>query len=209
MYSSRSENNNNNLIETKKRAVKAITTLNIKKQKDMQSKEKELKNKSIFIDLEWRTGKNPKIFLLGWAKTITKSGFLYGKKLNAKDILHLLADVKYIYVFGPDIGWMENKYNLKLKENYHCINLSKAFKRLKPRLKNHTLANIEKHYKIKRTTTALKSERNNLYNTWIKDPQKVLDYNLEDSVNLIKVFVELKKEKKLTIKDFDEYRLLP
>lgn len=165
--------------------------------------------KQIFIDLEWNTFGIQKTFLASWYKNQKQNGFLYGRALTSANIQKLFNDVDYIFVYGPDIGRIENEFGLSLKDNYKCINLMTAFKRLKPKLKNHQLVTIEKHYRISRKTLDVKLQRNNLHELWKKDPELVKKYCAEDSYNLKLVFDKLKAEKKMTRKEFLIYRLVP
>lgn len=166
--------------------------------------------KQVFIDLEWSVHPLPqKTFLLSWYKNKKENGSLYGRALTGANIQKILKGVDYIFVYGPDIGRMENEFDLKLKENFKCINVLTAFKRLKPRLKNHKLENVERHYKIHRKTAEIKSQRNNLFFIWKKQPERVKEYCAEDSFNLMLVYYKLLKEKKMTRKDFLKFRLMP
>ena len=67
--------------------------------------------------------------------------------------------------------------------------------KLKPKLKDHKLLIIEKYYKKKRKTIAVKYQRINLYKLWKTRPELVKTFFAEDSYNLKLVYDKLKAEK--------------
>lgn len=163
-----------------------------------------LKNKinklnEIYIDCEWTN--NSKIYILGYAYNKKNIYFLYEKNLSKKNVKKILKNIDYIYIYGPDIAYIEKNFNIDIKNNYKCINLLKLTKHLL-KLDNYKLSNVEKHFKIKRTTIIYKNNIRILYKDWlIKSKRKqCLQYNKEDVYNLIlikeKMFTKFKISEK-------------
>jgi len=112
-----------------------------------------------FIDLEW--SRNGHIFLLGYARNTRDYGFLYGNKLNKKDIFDVMAGSDFIFVWGPDIGRIENYYDMEVKNKFRCVNLLTVAKDY-IRAKNYRLDTMERKFRIPREVN-LKEQRGDMY----------------------------------------------
>lgn len=143
---------------------------------------------NLYIDCEWFVSQ--KIFLVGYAYSLTDFGQLHGRSLTRANILKLLRKVDgYIFFYGPDIAMLEKNFNINIRDHWKCINLLRVFKTYKPRLKSFKLENIEKHYKVARTTHQYKQNIFFIFKDWYNENKKaiVLKYNMEDVINLLKV----------------------
>ena len=103
--------------------------------------------KEIYIDGEWFIG--GKLFLLGYAYSQKKQGFLFGKKLTKENFLKLLKPNITIFFYGPDVGIIEKHFNVKIRNKFRCINLLKVF-RDNINSSSYRLADIEKKFGIVR-----------------------------------------------------------
>ncbi len=143
-------------------------------------------NKELYLDGEWFIG--GEIFLLGYAYSTKKHGFLYGSRLTKKNFLKLLSPGISIFFYGPDIGILEKHFNIRLRTRYLCINLLRVF-RDHIRSTSYRLADIEKKFGIKRERVEYKKSIFDIYGDWM-NPQirkRVLQYNREDVINLVKL----------------------
>lgn len=167
--------------------------------------------KSIYIDGEWNSMTTPqKFYLLGYCFDERHSGWLYDENdytymgktayklpykgmnlLTRKHVLELFRGVDNIYFYGPDIGMLEKCFNINLKDKYNCINLLAATKQLEPDAPSHKLVHYERQAGIYRETDGYK--HNSIFNVhrdWYTSPRhraRVLLYNKEDVINLLKV----------------------
>jgi hypothetical protein len=146
----------------------------------------------LFIDLEWFF--NQELFLVGYAYSITKYGQLYDENLNMNNIAAMLQPVNgYIYFYGPDIGMLEKSTGLNIRNNYRCINLLKVFRDIMPGMDSYKLAYFEEMFELNRSEKIYKSNIFKLAEDW-RNPykkQKVLKYNMEDVVNLVRLKNEI------------------
>jgi uncharacterized protein YprB with RNaseH-like and TPR domain len=146
----------------------------------------------LFIDLEWFF--NQELFLIGYAYSITNCGQLYDENLNLNNIASMLQPVNgYIYFYGPDIGMLEKSTGLNIRNNYRCINLLKVFRDIMPGMDSYKLAYFEEMFELTRSEKIYKSNIFKLSEDW-RNPykkQKVLKYNMEDVVNLVRLKNEI------------------
>jgi uncharacterized protein YprB with RNaseH-like and TPR domain len=146
----------------------------------------------LFIDLEWFF--NQELFLVGYAYSITKYGQLYDENLNMNNIAAMLQPVNgYIYFYGPDIGMLEKSTGLNIRNKYRCINLLKVFRDIMPGMDSYKLAYFEEMFELNRSEKIYKSNIFKLAEDW-RNPykkQKVLKYNMEDVVNLVRLKNEI------------------
>jgi uncharacterized protein YprB with RNaseH-like and TPR domain len=107
-----------------------------------------------------------------------------------ENILKMLAPVNgYIYFYGPNIGMLEKATGLDIRNNYSCVNLLKVFRDIMSGMDSYKLAHFEEMLEIKRSQKEYKTNIWKLVEDW-KNPykkQKVLKYNYEDVVNLIRL----------------------
>ncbi len=163
--------------------------------------------KEIYIDAEWFI--TQKMYLIGYAYSLSQYGQLYGKGLTAANVRKILKGVERIYFYGPDVGMLEKCFGLKLREKYRCVNILRAMRRLYPRCKHFRLCNFEKRMGIKRQTMEYKSDIWSLHRDWA-DPKKrecALLYNMEDVLNLIRVKRYYWEKHRITDKAEKEFAL--
>jgi hypothetical protein len=141
-----------------------------------------------FIDCEWTLDQN--IFLLSYAFKDGDIGSVYGRNLNTRYMRNLLYGVRFIYVYGPDVAYMEKNFSIRFKERYYCINLLKLFKLAIPGLSSYKLEYLEKLFRIPRSTRKYKTSVFTIWRHWhhVKKRQHVIRYNLEDAANLRSLF---------------------
>ena len=164
-----------------------------------------MKRNSIVIDLEWNSI-TQKIFLFGYAYSLSNYGVLIENKITLYKIKKILQGIENIFVYGPDAGRIESSFIPDLKQRYNVYNVQKAAKHLLPGYKNHKLEHLERYYlKIKRKNN-LKSERNNLHNLFKnrKYRQMIIDYNIDDVLNTLRLINKLNKD---FHPDWEEFRL--
>lgn len=143
---------------------------------------------NLYLDCEWFL--NQKIFLFGWAYSLSDYGQLFDRTLTRKNVIKILKRVDgFIFFYGPDIAMIEKNYKIDIRHKYKCINLLRVFRKQNPRLKSYKLEAMEKRYKIKRTTPQYKANIFNALRDWYNPEKKffVLVYNMEDVLNLIRV----------------------
>lgn len=147
--------------------------------------------KSIYIDAEWYIGGN--IFLIGYCYTAKYFGQLYDKSLSKKRFLALLKDVKYIYIYGPDIGILEKYYGINLRSEFICINLLKVF-RDHLQLPSYKLAAVEEIFGITRARVEYKKNIFSIWKDWKKIHLKnrILEYNREDVINMMILWKQIR-----------------
>ena len=162
----------------------------------------------IFIDCEWTLDQN--IFLLSYAFKNGDSGVIYGSKLNKTFLNRLLRSVRYIYVYGPDIAYLEKNFALDFRERFYCINMLRLVKKTLPGLKSYKLANIEKLFRIPRSTRKYKTSVFTIWRDWHdkKKREHVIRYNLEDARNLRQLYYILSDQYALTHRMILDARLI-
>lgn len=163
--------------------------------------------KSIFLDAEWYIGGD--VFLIGYAYSDKDHGQLYDKTLKVGHFIKLIGDVEFIYIYGPDIGVLEKFFEINLRDSYICINLLKVFRHhLKSR--SFKLADIEKMYGIQRKRAEYKKSIFEIWNDWHRKDKKdrILEYNQEDVLNLLKLWKIIRKEFNITSNYLTDNRLL-
>ena len=90
----------------------------------------------------------------------------------------------FLFCHGPDIGKIENFFDINLKNRYYCVNTIKAFKRF-TRFQCARLKHLESYFAIPRKYDLYYKEINILWNSGKKYKKKiVLDYNKDDCINL-------------------------
>ena len=187
--------------------------------------------KNVYIDGEWNSLTKPqKFYLLGYCFDEKHAGWLYdendytymgktlyrlpyrGKNmLTRRHVLELFEGVDNIYFYGPDIGMLEKCFGINLRERYNCINLLAATKKLEPNAKSHKLVEYEHQAGIYRQTEGYK--HNSIFNVhrdWYTDPRhraRVLLYNKEDVINLLKVKKFIYKKYRVTKKQEQNWKL--
>lgn len=143
--------------------------------------------KSIYIDCEWFIG--GRLFLIGACYSNYKTVQLYHSKLHKANFLKLLEGVKSIYIYGPDIGILENNFNIDLRNKYLCFNLLKIFRQVLPPQASYKLSAIEKKHGIHRARAEYKKNMFDIFSDWrnAEKRKRVLAYNREDVVNLMEL----------------------
>ncbi len=148
----------------------------------------------LYLDLEWFF--NQELYLIGYAYSVTNYGQLYDNTLTHENIVKMLEPVDgFIYFYGPDIGMLEKSTGLDIRNNFKCINLLKVFRDIMPGMDSYKLAYFEEMFEIKRSQKQYKTNIFKLVEDWnnpYKKP-KVLKYNYEDVVNLVRLKKEIFK----------------
>ena len=137
---------------------------------------------------------------------LVQKGQLYGSRLTKQNLLDLIKGRDFIFFYGPDIGYIEKHFNIKIRDKYPCINLLRIFKRYLPARGSYKLADLEKDFKITRTTAQYKTNIFRLLHDW-NDPAKrrrCLAYNMEDVLNLVRLKHIIFKQ--YNIKKFNYFR---
>ncbi|MBK8737648.1 MAG: ribonuclease H-like domain-containing protein [Saprospiraceae bacterium] len=166
-----------------------------------------ISHRSIYLDAEWYIGGN--VFLIGYVYQNGDKDQLFDKSLTKKNFLQALSSVKVIYFYGPDIGVIESHFGINLRDKFICINLLKIFRR-NIKSKSYKLSEIEKKYGIYRQEAEYKKSVFKIWNDWRnpKRKERLLRYNLEDVVNLKKLWSIIKREKNITNDYLIQNRLL-
>ncbi len=152
---------------------------------------------NLFLDAEWYL--NQRIFLIGYALEDSKTDVinvqqLYKRNMVKQDIKKILQECSGdIYVYGPDIGMLEKRFDIPLREKFTCINFLKVIKQLVPGLSSYKLADMEQHFGFFRKADKYKKNIFDIYKDWNNpDLRKiVLEYNYEDVYYLAKLKQEV------------------
>lgn len=160
----------------------------------------------IFIDCEWI--ENEYITILGAYCYGQKGIQLYEGTLTKKKFIQFLnlrsnnGNLRtFLFCHGPDIGRIENFFDLDLKNRFWCVNTITAFKTFTS-FQDAGLGHLEQYFQLPRRYALTSDEINELWNS--ENPanrQIVLEYNWEDCVNLWKLIRILKKEYRVTTRD--------
>ncbi len=161
----------------------------------------------IYIDAEWYIGGN--VFLLGYAYNDKDHGHLYDRRLNIGHINNLIGDVEYIYVYGPDVGVLENHFDMNLRDNYICVNLLKIIRRF-VRTHSYKLADLEKLFGLKRNRAEYKKSIFDIWSDWRKRDKRdrIIEYNREDVINMMKLWKIVRRKYNISNQYLIENRLL-
>jgi hypothetical protein len=162
----------------------------------------------VFLDCEWTLDQN--IFLLSYAFRNGDSGSVHGRDLNHHYIRKLLRPVRFIYVYGPDIAYMEKNFPIDFRDRFYCINMLKLVKLVIPGLPSYKLAEIEKIFRIHRSTRKYKTSVFTIWKHWHdhKKREHVIRYNLEDARNLRELYYILSERYGLNRRMIMECRLI-
>lgn len=148
---------------------------------------------NLFVDAEWYL--NQRIFLIGYAYEDERTGNIEVKQLYNQNILkrHIREILRFlngtIYVYGPDVGMLEKRFDVPLREKHRCVNMLKVVKEFIPGLSSYKLADIEKHFGFHRKAEKYKQNIFDIYRDWHHPELKklVLEYNYEDVFYLAKI----------------------
>lgn len=148
---------------------------------------------NLFFDAEWYL--NQRIFLIGYAYENERTGKIDVKQIYSKNILqrHIKSILEFlngtIYVYGPDVGMIEKRFDIPLREKYRCVNMLKVVKEFVPGLSSYKLADMEKHFGFHRKADKYKQNIFDIYKDWHHPELKkiVLEYNYEDVFYLTKI----------------------
>lgn len=148
---------------------------------------------NLFLDAEWYL--NQRIFLIGYAYENEHTGNIDVKQIYNRNILkqHIQKMLRFlngtIYVYGPDVGMIEKRFDVPLRNQYRCVNMLKVVKQFLPGLSSYKLADIEKHLGFHRTAEKYKQHIFDIYEDWHHPEMKklVLEYNYEDVYYLARI----------------------
>ena len=169
----------------------------------------------VFIDCEWIG--SDYLTILG-AYSPGQSRFqLYGKKLTRIRLSRFLnrccdrnaSRYTLLFCHGPDVGRIREMFNLRLKEDYYCINTITAFREF-TNFGDRTLGHLEQYFRLPRKYALSSYEMSGLWNSKKRKHRKiVLDYNWDDCVNLWRLVNILKGEYGVTRHDFKQISMNP
>jgi uncharacterized protein YprB with RNaseH-like and TPR domain len=113
-----------------------------------------------------------------------------------------------IFCYGPDIGMLEKFFKIKIRKKYRCVNLMKVFKDF-IKIGSFKLKHLEERFGIKRKVTKYKTSIFDIWKDWkIKfKKRKVLLYNREDVINLVKLAMKIFKKFKIAEEYLEKIRL--
>lgn len=144
--------------------------------------------KNLYLDCEWFP--NQKIFLIGYAFSLNEFGQLYDSTLSKQNFLKLLQQTDgFIYFYGPDIAMIEKNFNINIRDEYLCVNLLPIFRLCMPHASSYRLCELEKYFKLSRSSAQYKKDIRTLIRDWYNPRKKkeALRYNQEDVINLIRL----------------------
>lgn len=135
---------------------------------------------------------------------------LYGKKLTKPKVKITLNKVENIFFYGPDIGIIEKNFGFDLRSNFRCFNLLKIFRQVLPPQKSYKLSDLETKFGIHRTRSEYKKNMFHIFNDWrnADKRKRVLQYNREDVVNLMKLKRIIFKKYGVKLSDSDRLKWL-
>ncbi|HRI01819.1 MAG TPA: ribonuclease H-like domain-containing protein [Saprospiraceae bacterium] len=162
--------------------------------------------KSIFIDAEWYIGGD--VFLIGYCYNLRMKGQLHGNTLSKYHFLKLLKGVKYIYIYGPDVGILEKYFDINLRRKFICINILRMFRK-HLQAPSYKLADLEIKFRIKRSAKEYKKNIFNIFHDWknVEKKERILLYNMEDVINLMKIWKIVRAKEKISINELLQNRL--
>ncbi|HQF10661.1 MAG TPA: hypothetical protein PKV22_00100 [Paludibacteraceae bacterium] len=156
-----------------------------------------------FVDTEY----TDRIYLLSYAYDLRNYGQLYDNTLNQYNIERTIWPVDYLLCWGPDIGRIQNEYNILLKETTYAVNLLSVFKNY-VNLYSYKLDEVERYIGIYRQYN-YKGDYRQLIKDWY-DPQKrqyVLLYNLQDVLSLVRIWYWLRDYYGVSLYDLRKFRM--
>jgi len=169
----------------------------------------------IFIDCEWVQGDY--LTILGAYSPGQDRFQLYGKKLTRNRFSRFLnrssnrnpSRYTFLFCHGPDIGRIKRKFNLRLKQDWYCINTVTAFNDF-TRFRARDLGHLERYFGLPRKYALSSYEISNLWSSNNRRNRKiVLEYNWEDCMNLWRLVNILKTEYNVTRSDFKDIAMEP
>lgn len=160
----------------------------------------------VYLDCEWTQGDY--LTILGAYSPGQDRFQLYGRKLTRNRLSRFLnrccdrniSRYTLLFCHGPDIGRIVNHFDLRLKEDYYCINTVNAFRTF-TNFGDCSLGHLEQYFELPRKYVLSSTEINDLWNNRLKR-RTVLDYNWEDCMNLWRLVNILKSEYGVTRSDF-------
>lgn len=160
----------------------------------------------VYLDCEWIQGDY--LTILGAYSPGQDRFQLYGEKLTPNRLSRFLnrcsdrniSRYTLLFCHGPDIGRIVKQFDLKLKEDYYCINTITAFKTYTS-FRDLSLGHLEQYFGIPRKYALSSSEMIDFWNNRLKR-RIVLAYNWEDCMNLWRLVNILKSEYGVTRSDF-------
>lgn len=151
---------------------------------------------TIYIDAEWYIGGD--LFLVGFCYNTGICYQLVNNEITKTAMKNILLNADEIFFYGPDIGIIENQFNLDIRNNVRCFNLLKIFRQVLPPLDSYKLAHIEFLFGIERKRVEYKKNIFDIFSDWknLHKRKRILEYNEEDVLNL-------RLLKKLIFKEFN------
>lgn len=162
---------------------------------------------AIYIDCEWYP--RGRIFLIGFKINKKKPKALWGRQLERFPIYLDRYNEHILFVFGPDISYLEKHFDVSLKPNHICINVLRMVKDLEPNRDSFKLAAIEKSLGIKRKVDKYKTDIFKIWDDWkvLDIRSQIISYNLQDVNSLEIVATHFIEKYNLKKTDLLKYQL--
>lgn len=144
--------------------------------------------RNLYIDAEWFP--NQEIFLIGYAREDGDVKQMWGRSLTSNNFKRVLNQTRgHIYFYGPDIALCENHFDMDIRNNFDCINLLRITRYCMPNAKSWKLEHMEKVFRLNRNVAKYKKSIFQIYDDWNdrKYRERVLQYNLDDVYNLVRI----------------------
>ena len=161
---------------------------------------------SIFIDCEWSM--YGEIFLISY-----KYGFNETQPIYHNDLFNFPRIIKklnpnFIFVFGPDISYIDKFFNEDFRNNFICINVLTMSRRL-IKIDSHKLSSLENYLGINREIKKYKENIFNIWEDWNNEffREMIIKYNIQDVDSLHTITSYCIDNFGLTEDNILEYRL--
>lgn len=158
------------------------------------------------MDCEWFPG--GKIFLLSYKKGNDFTKTLCGSSLERFPGILRKAKPKFVFVYGPDIAYLDRFYKEDFRNDFICVNALKMSKEL-IKSDSHRLCRIEKKLGIKREVKKYKENIFSIWKDWRDEKLKtmIIEYNIQDVDSLYLIVRHCIKKFNLKETDIMRYML--
>lgn len=162
---------------------------------------------SIYLDCEWYP--RGRIFLIGYRINNKTSKALWGSKIDNFPNLLKRNKGAFLFMFGPDIAYLENHFGITIRDKFTCINILRMARDLEPDRDSWKLSSIETDLGIKREVDKYKVNIFKIWSDWkvLDIRSQIISYNLQDVNSLAIITQYFIKTFKLKEKDILKYRL--
>ncbi len=145
-----------------------------------------MKTIDLFIDAEWYP--SGYVYLLGYAYGISSYSHIGGRRLTYDAVADIIAPVTgAVFFYGPDIKVVFRHSGLNIRNYRPVVNMLTVVRRELSGLPDYRLETVEHYLGLRRTTADVK-HHSNLLSTPHRIPHtKLIRYNREDVLNLIRI----------------------